>query len=163
MILSPESFKAGDKILLSGKVFTARDAAHKKIAEALKNGEKTPIDLHNAAIYYAGPTEAKPPMACGSCGPTTSSRMDGFTPLLMENGLRIMIGKGPRSKEVKDAIRRHKGIYLLAIGGAGALAAKCIRSASVVALRELGTESIKEVEFVDFPLFIGIDCEGKSI
>ncbi len=163
LILSPESFSAGDKILLSGKVYTARDAAHKKIIELLNNGEKPPIELQNAAIYYAGPTEAKPPMVCGSIGPTTSSRMDPFAPTLMDYGVKVMIGKGERSDEVVKAIKKHKGLYLLAVGGAGAIAAKCITSLKVVALEDLGTESIKEITFKDFPLFVGIDSNGNSI
>lgn len=163
LILSPESFSAGDKILLSGKVYTARDAAHKKLIEILNKGEKPPIELQNAAIYYAGPTEARPPMPSGSMGPTTSSRMDPFAPTLMEHGVKLMIGKGERSEEVRQAIIKHKGLYLLAVGGAGAIAAKCIESLKIVAFSELGTESIKEITLKDFPLFVGIDSNGNKI
>ena len=154
---------AGDAVSLSGIVYTARDAAHKKLIELLNKGEKTPIEIQNAAIYYAGPTEARPPMPSGSMGPTTSSRMDPFAPTLMEHGVKVMIGKGERSEEVRQAIIKHKGLYLLAVGGAGAIAAKCVESLKIVAFSELGTESIKEIILKDLPLFVGIDSFGNKI
>ena len=153
----------GDEVLLSGTVYTARDAAHKKIVQLIKNGEKRPFEISGASIYYAGPTPEREGQICGSFGPTTSSRMDTYTPMLLENGLICMIGKGPRSKEVTDAIIRYGAIYLCAIGGAGALASKCITSMEVIAFPELGCESVKKLNFCDFPLICGIDSKGKSI
>lgn len=158
-----ELVAAGDKILLSGKVYTARDAAHKRIFECLKKGEALPIEIDGAFIYYAGPTPVKNGLATGACGPTTSSRMDVYTPRLMELGLAATIGKGPRSEEVVESIAKHKGLYLCAVGGAGALAAKCIKSVEVIAYDELGCESIKSMVFEDFPLYVGIDSRGDTI
>lgn len=158
-----ETLRAGDKVLLSGTVYTARDAAHKRIFAMLDNGEKLPFDLAGAAVYYAGPTPTPPNMPIGSCGPTTSSRMDVYTPRLLDLGLKCMIGKGNRSKQVVEAMRRNGAVYLCAIGGAGALAAKCVRSLEVIAFEDLGCESIKRLEFKDFPLFTAIDCRGGSL
>lgn len=155
--------RCGDEVFLSGTVYTARDAAHKKITELIKSGEKLPFDLKNACVYYAGPTPEPPGRPIGSCGPTTSSRMDLFTRLLMDNGLIAMIGKGPRSKEVIDSIKKHCGIYFCAIGGAGALAALSVKSFEVIAFPELGCESVKRMELDNFPVFCGIDCNGRSI
>ena len=154
--------RAGDRISLSGKIYTARDAAHKRIFAALESGDPLPFDLRGAIIYYAGPTPAKNGMAAGSCGPTTSSRMDRYTPKLMELGVAATIGKGPRSEEVRDAIVRCGGLYLCAVGGAGAVAARCIESVRVIAYDELGCESVKEMTVRDFPLFVGIDSRGES-
>lgn len=155
--------KAGDRILLSGTVYTARDAAHKRITELMNKGEALPFDLNGACIYYAGPTPTPPGLAIGSCGPTTSSRMDSYAPVFLDNGLAAMVGKGPRSKAVVDAIIRNKAVYLCAIGGAGALAAKCITSCEVIAFEDLGCESVKRLNFNDFPLIVAIDCEGGNI
>ena len=156
------TLSAGDSILLSGRVYTARDAAHGKLLELIKKGEPLPFDINGAAIYYAGPTEAPEGRPIGSCGPTTSSRMDSFSPTLLDLGLLCMIGKGNRSKEVVQSIVKNKAIYLCAIGGAGALAAKSITECEVIAFKELGCESIKRLEFKDFPLIVGIDCKGNS-
>ena len=131
--------------------------------ELIENKEDLPFNLKGASIYYAGPTEAPKGLPIGSCGPTTSSRMDVFSPTLLDEGLLCMIGKGGRSKAVVDAIVKNKAIYLCAIGGCGALAAKCIKSNKVIAFPELGCESIKELTFKDFPLIVGIDCNGNSV
>lgn len=154
---------AGEEILLSGTVFTARDAAHKKIAELIKNNEPLPFPIRGSFIYYAGPTPAKNGMPIGSCGPTTSSRMDVYTPLLYKLGLAGTIGKGGRSIQVADAIAQTGSCYLCAIGGAGALAAKAVESCEVIAFEELGCESVKRLVFRDFPLFVGIDSSGGNI
>ena len=157
------NLKCGDRILLSGTVYTARDAAHKKLVALLENNETLPFLIAGSVIYYAGPTETPPGMSIGSCGPTTSSRMDVYAPKLLDSGLSAMIGKGPRNSEVVDAIIRNRSIYLCALGGAGALAARCIKSCEVLAFESLGCESIKKLELNDFPLIVGIDCFGKSI
>ncbi len=155
--------KAGDRVVLSGKVYTSRDAAHKRIVASLENGEKLPYDLKDAVIYYAGPTPAPEGLAVGSCGPTTSGRMDVFAPTLLDNGVVAMIGKGERSKEVCDSIIKNKAVYLCAIGGAGALASKCIKSCEVIAYDDLGCESVKELEFDRFPLTVAVDCTGGNV
>ena len=157
------SLKAGDSILLSGRVYTARDAAHAKLLELIKKNEKLPFELSGTAIYYAGPTEAPANRPIGSCGPTTSGRMDSFSPTLLDLGLTCMIGKGNRNEQVVNSIVKNKAIYLCAIGGAGALAAKCITECEVIAFPELGCESIKRLEFKDFPLIVGIDSMGNSV
>lgn len=157
------TLKAGQRIHLSGTVYTSRDAAHKRIKELLDKGEPIPYPLENASVYYAGPTPTPPGMAIGSCGPTTSSRMDKFAPEFMDRGLKCMIGKGKRSDEVIEAIKRNKGVYLCAIGGAGALAARCIKSCEVIAFEDLGCESVKKLEFEDFPLIVAIDCNGGNV
>ena len=158
-----EKLKAGDRVLLSGTVYTARDAAHKRIKSMIDNGKSLPFDLKNAVIYYAGPTPTPENSAIGSCGPTTSSRMDKFTPEFLDLGLFGMIGKGPRSKEVCDAIIRNKAVYFCAIGGAGALASKCITKCDVIAFEDLGCESVKKLEFKDFPLIVAIDSNGGNL
>lgn len=158
-----EKLKAGDRVILSGKVYTSRDAAHKRIVEALNHGAPLPYDLKDAVIYYAGPTPAPEGLAVGSCGPTTSGRMDVFAPLLLDKGVVAMVGKGERNKAVCDAIVRNKAVYLCAIGGAGALASKCITSCKVIAYDDLGCESVKELNFSDFPLTVAIDCTGGNI
>lgn len=155
--------KAGDRVVPSGKVYTSRDAAHKRIVEAMENGTELPYDLKDAVIYYAGPTPAPKGLAVGSCGPTTSSRMDVFAPLLLDKGVAAMVGKGERNKAVCDAIVRNKAVYLCAIGGAGALASKCIKSCHVIAYDDLGCESVKELMFEDFPLTVAVDCSGGNI
>lgn len=157
------TLKAGELIYLSGTIYTARDAAHKRFFALLNEGKSLPFEIKNSAIYYAGPTPAKGDMAVGSCGPTTSSRMDPYAPRLLDLGMKCMIGKGDRSKEVYEAIIRNGGIYLCAVGGAGALAASCIKKAEVIAFAELGCESVKRMEIKDFPLYVGIDSAGNSI
>ena len=157
------TLSVGDKVYLSGVVYTARDAAHKKIMELVSKGEELPFDINGAIIYYAGPTPTPNKLAIGSCGPTTSSRMDKFAPELLERGLLCMIGKGPRSKEVCDAIIRNNALYLCAIGGAGALASECIKKCEVIAFDELGCESIKKLDFDNFPLIVAIDSKGGNL
>ena len=154
---------AGDRVLLSGTVYTSRDAAHKRIMAAMAAGERLPYELKGAAVYYAGPTATKPGMVIGSCGPTTSSRMDGFAPRLLDLGLKVMIGKGERDAGVKEAIVRNGAVYLCAVGGAGALIAKCIKSADVIAFDELGCESIKRMRVEKLPLTVAVDCRGNDI
>ncbi len=157
------TLRAGDSIVLSGTVYTARDAAHKRIVQIMEQGGKLPFDLDGAVIYYAGPTPAPQGLAIGSCGPTTSSRMDSFAPTLLDNGLVAMIGKGQRSDDVCAAIERNGAVYFCAIGGAGALASKCIRSSEVIAFDDLGCESIKKLEIENFPLIVAIDCQGGNL
>jgi fumarate hydratase subunit beta len=152
-----------DRVLLSGTIYTARDAAHKKIMALLDEGKGLPFPLAGACIYYAGPTQAPDGLPIGSCGPTTSGRMDVFAPRLLDLGLGAMIGKGERSGPVVDAIVRNRALYLCAVGGAGALACKSICSCEVVAFEELGCESVKRLELKDFPLIVAIDSEGNDI
>ena len=158
-----EKFNAGDKVYLSGTVYTARDAAHKRIFELLDSNSPLPFKLQNSVIYYAGPTPTPENLAIGSCGPTTSVRMDSYTPRLLDLGVAATIGKGERSTEVIDAIMRNNSVYLCAIGGAGALAALSITECEVIGFEELGCESVKRLEFKDFPLIVGIDCHGGNI
>ncbi len=157
------TLRAGDKVLLSGTVYTSRDAAHKRIKSLLDKGEALPYDLSGAAIYYAGPTAAREGMVIGSCGPTTSSRMDVYSPEFLDNGLSAMIGKGERSEAVCEAIRRNGAVYFCAVGGAGALAAKCITECEVIAFEDLGCESVKRLTFKDFPLIVTIDSVGGNL
>lgn len=158
-----KSLRAGDKVLLSGVVYTSRDAAHKRIKQLIESSSPLPYELKGAAIYYAGPTAAKEGMAIGSCGPTTSGRMDVYSPQLLDMGLSAMIGKGERSDDVCEAIMRNGAVYFCAIGGAGALAAKCIKKCEVIAFEELGCESVKRLYFEDFPLITAIDSVGGNI
>ncbi len=155
--------KFGDRVYLSGKVYTSRDAAHKKIFALLDEGEKTPYDIDGAVIYYAGPTPGRDGMAVGSCGPTTSSRMDGFAPRLLDMGLTAMIGKGERSRQVIDAIVRNGAVYFCAVGGAGALIARQIKEAREIAFPELGCESVKELTVEELPLIVAVDSRGGNI
>ncbi len=157
------TLKAGDKAELSGTVYTARDAAHKRIMSIIRNGGELPFDLKGAAVYYAGPTAAKDGMVIGSCGPTTSGRMDVYAPELLDRGLAAMIGKGERSQAVKDAIVRNGAVYFCAIGGAGALACQCITECEVIAFEDLGCESVKRLTFKNFPLIVASDCHGGDI
>ena len=157
------NLKVGDKILLSGTVYTARDAAHKRIFELMNRKENLPFQIENSVIYYAGPTPTPENMAIGSCGPTTSCRMDPYSPTLYNLGLAATIGKGERSKEVINAIKNNGAVYLCAIGGAGALAATSITSCDIIAFEDLGCESVKKLTFKDFPLYVGIDSMGNSI
>lgn len=158
-----KTLRAGDKIELSGTVYTSRDAAHKRIKELMEKGEPIPYDLDGAVIYYAGPTGTKEGMAIGSCGPTTSGRMDPYAPLFLDKGLIAMIGKGERDQAVVDAIQRNNAVYFCAIGGAGALACKCITECEIIAFEDLGCESVKRLTFDKFPLIVAIDCMGGDI
>ncbi len=157
------NLRAGDRVLLSGTVYTARDAAHKRMFAQMEAGENLPFPWEGAAVYYAGPTPAPENLPIGACGPTTSSRMDVFAPAMLDKGLTCMIGKGPRSKEVCDAICRNGGVYLCAIGGAGALAAKCVQSLEVIDYEDLGCESVKRLAVKDFPLIVAIDAVGGNL
>ena len=157
------TLRAGERVLLSGVIYTARDAAHKRIQALLEVEEPLPFPLQGASIYYAGPTPAPDGLPIGSCGPTTSSRMDAFAPALLDRGLSCMIGKGPRSEAVVEAIRRNGAVYLCAIGGAGALAAKSVRSVEIIAFPELGCEAVRRLTVEEFPLIVGIDCQGGSL
>ena len=154
---------AGDYVYLSGTVYTARDAAHKRMYEAMQRGEEIPIDLNNNIIYYLGPSPAREGQVIGSAGPTTSSRMDKYTPLLLENGLKGMIGKGKRSKEVIESMHTNNAVYFAAIGGAGALLSKCIKKAEVIAYDDLGTEAIRKLEVENLPVIVVIDHEKKNM
>ncbi len=158
------ALRAGDDILISGTLYTARDAAHKRLCELLAGGKRLPLDLEGQILYYTGPSPAKPGQAVGSAGPTTASRMDPYAPLLMEHaGLRGMIGKGPRGPGVVAAMKRYGCVYFAAIGGAGALLAATIRSAEAVCYEDLGTEAIRRLEVVDFPAVVAIDAQGQSL
>lgn len=161
--LAAEKVRAGDEVYLSGTIYTARDAAHKRITELINNKQPLPFELKNAVIYYSGPTPERPGSVIGSCGPTTSSRMDVFTPTLLENGLSAMIGKGPRNESVAQAIRNHKALYFCAVGGAGALAALSVKSLEIVAFEELGCESVKKLTVEKFPLICAIDSYGGNM
>lgn len=158
-----ESLKVGESVLISGVIYTARDAAHERMTRLYKEGEPFPIDLKDQVIYYAGPCPAKPGEVIGSCGPTTAGRMDAYTPLILDNGLGAMIGKGARTKEVVDALKRNSVVYLGAIGGAGALIAESIKEAEVVAYDDLGTEAIRRLVVEDFPAVVLMDCEGNDL
>jgi fumarate hydratase subunit beta len=158
-----DKLRAGDRVLLSGTVYTARDAAHKRFANIIARGGELPFPMKEAVIYYAGPTPAAPGKAIGSCGPTTSGRMDAFAPLLLDMGLCAMIGKGERGGAVRDSIARNNAVYFAAIGGAGALAAASVRSCEVVAFPELGCESVKKLQVEDFPLIVANDSSGGDI
>lgn len=155
--------RAGDRVLLTGTVYTARDAAHKRLIAALDSGQALPFPLAGAVIYYAGPTPAQQGMAVGSCGPTTSGRMDPFAPRLLDLGLRAMIGKGDRDDAVVEAMVRNGAVYFAAVGGAGALIARCIRQSQVIAFDDLGCESVKRMEVQDLPLTVAIDSRGNNL
>ncbi|WNX83557.1 FumA C-terminus/TtdB family hydratase beta subunit [Agathobaculum sp. NTUH-O15-33] len=155
--------RAGDTVSLTGTVYTARDAAHKKIVAAMDAGEKLPFDLNGAAIYYAGPTPAKPGQVIGSIGPTTSGRMDPFAPRLLDAGLACMIGKGVRSKAVEEAMARCGAVYMVAIGGAGAAKAASIKNVEVIAYDELGCESVKRLTVENFSAIVSQDCMGGNL
>lgn len=158
-----KQLKAGDTVLISGTIYTARDAAHKRLVELIDEGEQLPIDLMDSVIYYVGPTPAKPGAVMGSAGPTTSYRMDAYSPKLLDLGLRGMIGKGLRSKEVIDAMVRNKAVYFAAIGGAAALIGKSVKNAELVAYEDLGSEAIRKLEVEDLPVVVVIDCEGNNL
>lgn len=158
-----KELKAGDSVLITGTIYTARDAAHKRLIELLDKGEKLPIDIKDAIIYYVGPTPAKPGRAIGSAGPTTSYRMDSYSPRLLDLGLRGMIGKGLRGEEVVASIVKNKCIYFAAIGGAAALIGKSVVKSEIVAYEDLGAEAIRKLEVEDFPAVVVIDCEGNNL
>ncbi|MDP8231236.1 MAG: Fe-S-containing hydro-lyase [Candidatus Zophobacter franzmannii] len=155
--------KVGDEVLLSGVIYTARDAAHKKIVELIDKGMKLPFYLQDSVIYYTGPSPAKPNEVIGSAGPTTSYRMDAYTPTLLRSGLRGMIGKGERSVEVINAVRSTKSVYFVAIGGAGVLLANSIEKAEIIAWDELGPEAVRRLEVRNFPCIVAIDTNGNNI
>lgn len=154
--------KAGDYVYITGTVYTARDAAHKRMIETLDRGEKLPFDIKDQLIYYLGPSPAREGKVIGSAGPTTSSRMDKYAPELLDLGLRGMIGKGKRNKQVIDAVVRNRAVYFAAVGGAGALLSKCIKKAEIIAYDDLGTEAIRKLEVENLPVIVVIDSEGKN-
>lgn len=158
-----KTLKSGDYVYISGVIYTARDAAHKKMSETLAEGKELPLDIKNQMIYYMGPSPAREGRAIGSAGPTTASRMDKYAPALLDLGLGAMIGKGKRTKAVQDAIVRNDAVYFAAVGGAGALLSKCIKKAEVIAYDDLGTEAIRRLEVEDFPVIVVIDCEGNNL
>lgn len=158
-----KSLKAGDKVYLTGTIYTSRDAGHKRMCEALARGEPLPIDPTDAVIYYVGPTPAKPGQVIGSAGPTTAGRMDAYAPTMMSVGARGMIGKGYRLPEVVDAMKKYSGVFFGAIGGAGALLSKCIKSAELIAYEDLGAEALRKLYVEEMPLVVIIDCEGNDL
>ncbi|TKC13844.1 Fe-S-containing hydro-lyase [Robertmurraya kyonggiensis] len=158
-----KDLKAGDQVSISGVIYTARDAAHKLLTESIKAGEELPVNFKNQVIYYAGPTPAKPGKVIGSCGPTTSGRMDAYSPIMMEQGLKGMIGKGPRSREVIESMIANNVVYFAAIGGAAALIADSVKEAEVVAFDELGPEAIRRLVVEDYPCIVAIDSEGNNL
>lgn len=158
-----KTLRAGDYVYITGTIYTARDAAHKRIDETLQKEKKLPIPLKDEIIYYMGPSPAREGMIIGSAGPTTASRMDKYTPKLLDKGLGGMIGKGKRSQEVVDAIIRNKSVYFAAVGGAGALLSKCIQKSEVLAYDDLGTEAIRRLTVKNFPVIVVIDCEGNNL
>lgn len=158
-----KALKAGDQVLLSGTIYTGRDAAHKRLAELVKQGKDLPFDPKDQIIYYVGPTPAKPGQIFGSGGPTTSGRMDAYAPTMLSLGLRGMIGKGYRNDNVKEAMCTYTGVYFGAIGGAGAYISQCVKQAKVIAFEDLGAEAIRELYVEEFPLTVVIDCEGNDL
>ncbi len=158
-----ERLRAGDQVLLSGVVYTARDAAHARLVDLIEKGEPLPFDLSGQIIYFVGPTPAPPGRPIGSAGPTTSYRMDPYSPVLVAHGLKGMIGKGKRSDEVREALRRHKAVYFGAVGGAAALISKRILSAEIVAYEDLGPEAIRRLEVKDFPVVVVNDAHGGDL
>ncbi len=157
------SLKAGDYVYLSGIIYTARDAAHKRMQETLDRGEQLPLEMQNNVIYYMGPSPAREGRPIGSAGPTTSGRMDKYAPRLLDMGLKGMIGKGKRTEAVKEAMIRNGAVYFAAVGGAGALLSKAICSSEIVAYEDLGTEAIRKLEVKDFPVIVVIDAEGNNL
>ncbi|WP_328587640.1 Fe-S-containing hydro-lyase [Anaerosacchariphilus polymeriproducens] len=158
-----KKLKAGDYVYITGIIYTARDAAHKRMIETLKEGKDIPFNVENNIIYYMGPTPAREGMPIGSAGPTTASRMDKYTPVLLDRGLKGMIGKGKRSDEVKDSIINNGAVYFAAVGGAGALLSKCIKKSTIIAYDDLGTEAIRKLEVENFPVIVVIDTEGQNL
>ncbi len=157
------SLKIGDRILLTGYIYTSRDAGHKRMYEGILNSEKLPLDIKDKAIYYVGPCPSKEGEVIGSCGPTTASRMDKYTPLLFDNGLKIVIGKGKRDESVRKTIKKNKGLYLIAIGGTGALISKCVKKSTLIGYEDLLSEALRELYVENFPLIVGIDSYGNDI
>lgn len=155
--------KSGDYVYITGNMYVARDAAHKRMIEALDRGEELPIDIKDATIYYMGPSPARKGRPIGSAGPTTATRMDKYAPTLLDLGEKAMIGKGKRSKEVIDAIIRNKAVYFAAVGGAGALLSKCIKESEVICYDDLGAEAIRKLYVEDFPVIVVIDREGNNL
>jgi fumarate hydratase subunit beta len=155
--------KAGDEVSIGGVVYTARDMAHKRLCEAIDAGRRLPFELEGAIIYFVGPTPARPGKVIGAAGPTTSSRMDAFSPKLIANGLRAMIGKGYRNEQVREALKKYGAVHLSTIGGAGALLSKYIVSAEIIAYDDLGTEAVRKLKVVDFPAIVAYDCYGNSV
>lgn len=153
----------GDRVLISGVLYTARDAAHKRLVEMLAAGQKLPVDLKGQILYYVGPSPARPGRVIGAAGPTTASRMDAYTPTLLALGLKALIGKGKRSPEVIAALQQYKAVYLAATGGAGALIAKCVKNAEVVAFPELGPEAVHRLEVENLPAIVVNDCQGRDL
>lgn len=158
-----QDLQAGDQVLLSGVIYTARDAAHKRLLALIENGESLPFDMHDQVIYYVGPTPAKPGQVFGSGGPTTAGRMDAYAPTLMKLGLRGMIGKGYRQQPVKDAIQTYQSVYFGAIGGAGAYISQCVESSEIIAFEDLGPEAIRRLVVKDFPLTVIVDSQGHDL
>ncbi len=158
-----KTLRAGDSCLISGVIYTARDAAHKRLCELLTAGKELPMDIADSIIYFVGPTPAKPGQAIGSAGPTTSYRMDAYSPALIAQGQTGMIGKGKRGPEVIDAMKEHGAVYFGAIGGCGAFLSKCIKKAEIVAYEDLGAEAIRRLEVEDFPVIVIIDSEGNNL
>lgn len=158
-----KSLKSGDYVYISGTIYTARDAAHKRMFEGMKEGKKTAFSLENNIVYYLGPSPAREGQVIGSAGPTTSSRMDKYTPLLLDSGLKGMIGKGKRSPEVIESIKKNNAVYFAAVGGAGALLSKCIKKSEVIAYDDLGTEAIRKLEVENLPVVVVIDSEGNNL
>lgn len=158
-----QELKVGDYVYITGTIYTARDAAHKRMDEALKKGEKLPFDVENNVIYYMGPSPAREGRPIGSAGPTTASRMDKYTPALLELGMRGMIGKGRRTEAVRESMMKNQAVYFAAVGGAGALLSKSILQAEVIAYEDLGTEAIRKLEIKDFPVIVVMDCEGNNL
>ena len=158
-----KTLHAGDYVYITGTIYTARDAAHKRMQETLQRGEALPLEMRENVIYYMGPSPAREGRPIGSAGPTTASRMDKYAPELLDLGLGAMIGKGKRSQEVKDAIVRNGSVYFAAVGGAGALLSKCILSSEVIAYDDLGTEAIRKLQVKDFPVIVVIDSEGNNL
>ena len=157
------SLKAGDEILITGVIYTARDMAHKRLCEAIEAGRELPFALEGAIIYFVGPTPAAPGKVIGAAGPTTSSRMDAFSPKLLAKGLKAMLGKGYRGEQVREALKKYTAVHLATIGGAGALLSKQIVAAEVIAYDDLGTEAVRELQVVDFPAIVAYDCYGNSV
>jgi len=157
------SLKVGDEVTITGVIYTARDMAHKRLCQAIEAGQKLPFELEGQVIYFLGPTPARPGRVIGAAGPTTSSRMDAFSPKLIASGLRAMIGKGYRGSEVRDALKKYTAVHLSTIGGAGALLSKHIVSAEVIAYEDLGTEAIRKLQVVDFPAIVAYDSYGNSV
>ena len=158
-----KTLHAGEMVYISGTIYTARDAAHKRLCEMLKRGEEMPFDFEGQIVYYAGPAPAKPGEPIGSVGPTTAGRMDAYTPTLVEHGLRAMIGKGARNQTVIDSLKDHYGVYFAAIGGAAALMSLCVKEAEVIAFDELGTEAIRKLRVEELPVIVAVDCYGGNV